>query len=167
MSSAATRQFERYTDDIYGWAYRLVGRHHDALDVVQDVFLRWAEQCGRQPPDSPRGWLRRVTLNRSVDLIRRRRAESDGLQAAGKPEQSTPEGLEPADVAALRDEIAGALAVLTDAQRSVLIAKVYDGQTFAQIAADLGVAVPTVKTHYLRAVRAVRDRLGDRWSHNG
>jgi len=69
-------------------------------------------------------------------------------------------------VAALRDEIAGALAVLTDAQRSVLIAKVYDGQTFAQIAADLGVAVPTVKTHYLRAVRAVRDRLGDRWSHH-
>ena len=60
--------------------------------------------------------------------------------------------------------MAEALAELTDAQRGVLVAKIYDDLTFARIAEDLGVAVPTVKTHYLRAVRAVRQRLYPRWS---
>jgi DNA-directed RNA polymerase specialized sigma24 family protein len=41
----------------------------------------------------------------------------------------------------------------------VLIARTYEGLTFAEIAVELGIAVPTVKTHYLRAVSAVRDRL--------
>ena len=44
-------------------------------------------------------------------------------------------------------------------QRSVLTAKVHDDLTFAQIAAEHGLAVPTVKTHYLRALRTLRARL--------
>jgi RNA polymerase sigma factor (sigma-70 family) len=59
----------------------------------------------------------------------------------------------------LRREIALALEPLTDMQRSVLIARTFEELTFADIAVELGVAVPTVKTHYLRAVSAVRDRL--------
>jgi DNA-directed RNA polymerase specialized sigma24 family protein len=41
---------------------------------------------------------------------------------------------------------------------------VYDEMTFAEIAAELSVAISTVKTHYLRAVQAVRDRLRPRWA---
>ena len=76
-----------------------------------------------------------------------------------------PAAHEALDAAALRAEIAAALDGLTEAQRSVLVAKVYDGQTFARIAEDLDIAVPTAKTHYLRAIRIVRDRLGPRWSN--
>lgn len=162
MSPAVARQFETYTRDIYGWAYRLVGRHHDALDVVQDVFLKWSDQCTRQLPDRPRGWLRRVTLNRAADIVRRRKHETaNPSDAAPSAEVSAAETM---DGAALRSDVAEALAELTDAQRGVLVAKIYDGLTFARIAEDLGVAVPTVKTHYLRAVRAVRRRLYPKWS---
>ena len=52
---------------------------------------------------------------------------------------------------------------LTDVQQAVLVAKVYDEMTFAAVASELGLAVSTVKTHYLRAVRAVGDRLELRW----
>ncbi|GAF95160.1 unnamed protein product, partial [marine sediment metagenome] len=53
---------------------------------------------------------------------------------------------------------------LSDVQRSVIVAKVYDDMTFAQVAEELGLAVSTVKTHYLRAVGTVRDRLKRRWA---
>ncbi|MCH8244042.1 MAG: LysM peptidoglycan-binding domain-containing protein [Planctomycetes bacterium] len=76
--SAASGDFEKYTADVYGWAYRLLGRHHDALDVVQDVFLRWDAQCAQHPPDQPRPWLRRVTLNRAIDLTEARPAPAPG-----------------------------------------------------------------------------------------
>jgi DNA-directed RNA polymerase specialized sigma24 family protein len=41
----------------------------------------------------------------------------------------------------------------------VLIAKVYDQETFAEIAESMDLAVPTVKTHYVRALRAMRRSL--------
>lgn len=152
--------FQRYRREVYGWAYRLLGRHHDALDAAQDVFLRWIDQAARQTPDNPRGWLRQVTINRAIDLLRcRRRAE----QTAESDVIPVSAAADPVEREELRQDIVKALEGLTEAQRSVLVAKVYDEMTFAQIAAEQGLAVPTVKTHYLRALSAVRDRLAPRW----
>jgi RNA polymerase sigma-70 factor (ECF subfamily) len=153
--------FEQHRQEVYGWAYRLLGRHHDALDAAQDVFLRWLAQSRRVQPDSPRGWLRQVTINRAIDLLRRRRETRGALEiAATHAAEPEPDSIEQAE---LRGDIAVAIEGLTDAQRNVLIAKVYDRMTFAQIAAELSIAVPTAKTHYLRALQVVRDRLSRRW----
>ena len=162
IDSSPGDEFERHTVQIYGWAYRLLGRHHDALDVVQDVFLRWDAQCLRETPKQPRGWLRRVTVNRAIDL-RRQRRESIDPQAcddvAGRDDAATS-----MDQDSLRSDIALALDGLSSGQRGVLIAKIYDEMTFREIATEMELALSTVKTHYLRAVRALRDRLEPRWA---
>jgi RNA polymerase sigma-70 factor (ECF subfamily) len=159
--------FEPHARQVYGWAYRLLGRHHEALDVVQDVFLRWDQQCATSAPTQPRGWLRRVTWNRAMDVCRRWKADADAAARMGRPEVAAAESHAPLDRGALRADLAAALERLSDAQREVLLAKVYDDMTFAQIAAELGLAVSTVKTHYLRAVRALRDHLRPRWADEG
>ncbi len=161
-SNEAVGVFERYRRDVYGWAYRLLGRHHDAQDAAQDVFLRWLAQSRRALPDHPRGWLRQVTVNRAIDLRRSRRLAEPAAEAPAR--WTTASGYDAAERQELRGDIAAALAELTEAQRGVLIAKVYDELTFAQIAAELDVAVPTVKTHYVRALAAVRNRLAKRWA---
>ncbi len=163
VASAASRAFEQYTNDVYGWAFRFLGHHHDALDVVQDVFLRWNAQCSRALPRQPRGWLRRVTLNRVIDVRRMRKPAidvEDGIVIV--TEDSTPGSR--LDQETLCGDVATALDQLTEMQRGVLVAKVYDEMTFSQIADELGIGVPTAKTHYLRAIRATRDRLRPRWS---
>lgn len=156
-------EFERYRHDVYAWAYHLLGRHHDALDVAQDVFLRWARQVRKAAPAHPRSWLRRVTINCAIDL---RRAASSMPATVGIEEQA---GAGTDGSALERDElraqVAAAMIDLSEMQRSVLTARIHDDLTFAQIAAEHGLAVPTVKTHYLRALRTVRDRLKSRWSH--
>ena len=153
--------FEAYRDEVYTWAYRLLGRHHDALDVVQDVFLRWVDQCASAPPRNPRAWLRKVTIHRAIDF--RRSNASRRTRETRSPASSV--HLDESKVARdeLRNDIADAVEALSEMQQSVLFAKVYDGLTFARIAAELEIAVPTVKTHYLRAVCALRDRLGQQW----
>ena len=156
--------FEQYAGQVYAWAYRFLGRHHDALDVVQDVFLRWDQQCSQARPLQPRGWLRRVTLNRAIDMSRKRQTGADSMTPMMKMPTADEAAVEPMDRATLRQDIAAALDRLTDIQRSVLVAKVYDEMTFAEIATEMSVAVSTVKTHYLRAVQAVRDRLRPRWA---
>ena len=153
--------FEQHRREVYGWAYRLLGRHHDALDAAQDVFLKWLAQSRRNLPQSPRGWLRQVTINRAIDLLRRRRDAPRPVEAAARPPTiEPPDAIEQEE---LRGDVAAAIEALTEAQRSVLIAKVYDGMTFAEIAGEQELALPTVKTHYLRALSAVRDRLARKW----
>ncbi len=164
LRGSSSVAFEQYAQQVYAWAYRLLGRHHDALDVVQDVFLRWDEQCAAGAPLQPRGWLRRVTFNRAIDERRRRVSAAKTVHEFGRTVALATAGNSPSDQAELRADIAAALEELTDAQREVFVAKVYDEMTFAEVAKDLDVAVSTVKTHYLRAVRVVRDRLRPRWS---
>ena len=42
------------------------------------MCLSWITQARTDPPRYPRSWLRRVTLNRAIDLLRARRdASSD------------------------------------------------------------------------------------------
>ncbi len=163
---ASAACFETHAADVYSWAYRVLGRHHDALDVVQDVFVRWVKQCGDTPPTQPRGWLRRVTLNRAIDLCRRRHpgvaAPDDALDGLAYADGGSQDAA--VDRSDLRNDISSALDKLTDVQRGVLVAKVYDELSFSQIASELGLAVTTVKTHYVRAVAAVGDRLRPRWA---
>ena len=153
--------FEAYRDEVYTWAYRLLGRHHDALDVAQDVFLRWVDQCASALPRNPRAWLRKVTIHRAIDF---RRSNASRRTWETRPPAS-PVHVDESTVARdeLRSDIADAVEALSEMQQSVLFAKVYDGLTFARIAAELEIAVPTVKTHYLRALCALRDRLGHQW----
>lgn len=142
------------TAHIYGWAYRLLQNHHDALDATQEVLLRWI--AAGQRATHRRAWLRRTTFNHCIDLLRirrRRPTASDAIDPTDDQSQYAPDRDE------LRWAIADGLHRLTDQQRAVIIAKVYDRQTFAKIAADMGLAISTIKTHYIRALAALREPL--------
>lgn len=149
--------------DVYAWAYRLLGRHQDALDVVQDVFVKWLQQCAKEPPVRPRGWLRRATLNRVIDLRRHEQTDHAHTRRIALPAAATAEPPQDPDRTLRHRDLAEALETITDIQRSVVVAKVYDNLTFAEIAEEHGLAVSTVKTHYVRALSALHDRLQERW----
>lgn len=156
--SEITAAFNSHRRAVYAWAYRIVGNHHDAADVTQEVFMKWWRAHREQSaPANAVGWLRRVTINHSIGTVR-----SDGRRDRLRPAADRLFGAPP-DVDFERREIAATVAValdeITESQREVLVAKVYDGCTFAEIAGQLGLAVPTVKTHYLRALKSVRAHL--------
>ena len=141
---------------VYQWAYRLLQNHHDALDATQDVLIKWLRYAGREI-ESGEAWLRRTTVNHCIDLIRKRRPMSIGDASSSLPERDNRSATD----GDLRDRIAAGLSRLTDSQRAVVVAKVYDGQRFTTIAESLGVSVSTVKTHYVRGLRALRASLAD------
>ncbi len=76
---AAWGQFvDRYGSRIYRWCLHRKLQNSDAEDVTQDVLLRIAKKFGDfdyDPKQSFRGWLRRVTENAVIDLIRKRNNE--------------------------------------------------------------------------------------------
>jgi len=141
---------------VYRWAYAMCRRHDDALDVVQDVFLRMLD---RRPllanPAAAVAWLRRVTGRVVIDRWRAESARA-ARQASHVPTASPADAVEARELA---DLLHAALESLSEQQRLVLMGKCYDQMTFQQIADELGIAVPTAKTHYLRALSAVRERV--------
>ena len=168
-------EFETFRRQVYAWAYRLLGNAHDSEDVVQDVFLKWNRQVGVARPAQPRGWLRRVTLNCAMDALRKGRTvvtssrplilvDGESEDLAGPANREAGRAEIRLDAQHLRSDIAAALNALSDVQRSVVVAKIYEELTFAEIAEELEVAVSTVKTHYLRAVRSLSQRLHGRWA---
>lgn len=143
------------TTQIYRWAYRFLQNHDDALDVTQGVLVRQL-RAGRLEAEGQWGWLRRVTFNLCVDTLRRRRPTTADAEISTI---TSPSG--PAEQSERHTRIVEALDALTDAQRHVLMAKVFDGFSFAKIADDAGLSVNSVKTHYLRALHKLRGQLKD------
>jgi len=136
---------------VYAWAYRLLRNHHDALDATQEVLLRDLQAPTREIRCHA-AWLRRVTVNHCLDQLRARR--NCPTPTAAAHDDHGPERFAAAHE--LRDAVVRGLETLSDQQRAVLVAKVYDQETFAAIAHSMGLAVPTIKTHYVRALAAMR-----------
>ncbi len=158
MTSPAST-FEPFRPAVYSWALKVVARHEDALDISQDVCLKWLTRSESQRLSNPRAWLRTVTINCALDILRARKSHPTATHNLDtlNDKQPGPTTLLAHDE--LHAKVQIALATLTENQRSVLVAKVFDGETFAQIAQDLGLAIPTVKTHYLRALAAMEPQL--------
>src|SRR5260370_37291098 len=65
--------FKRYYPLVYQLAYRCAGRHDEAEDVVQEVFLRYYHVPPQATSDGEqRAWLCRVATNLSLNALRTR-----------------------------------------------------------------------------------------------
>ena len=72
MSSDRLRSLvEAHRDRTFRCAYRILGHHEDALDVLQEASLKLYEHLDRVPDDRAGAWLCRVATNRALDLVRR------------------------------------------------------------------------------------------------
>jgi RNA polymerase sigma-70 factor, ECF subfamily len=156
MSTDVARHFEEHRGRVYRWAYALCGRHEDALDAVQEVFLRML----KNPPELPGpfaviGWLRRVTSSVVIDRWRR----ASGAAALPDEQPAADSAAESPEARETAEQLRRAIASLSEQQRQVLLAKMYDRLSFAEIADELGIAISTAKTHYLRALNMVRAHL--------
>lgn len=88
---------EKYADAIYGWCRHCGVPRGDATDVVQDVLETLARSLGRfrndRDNDTFRGWLRQITISRSIDHLRR--LDRDVAVAEGGARARTLLGLHP------------------------------------------------------------------------
>ena len=137
----------------------ILGDEHLGADAAQETFLRlWRRLEGGSLPARFGGWLRRVAVSTSIDLQRRRRDDSEGLE----PDAVAGHGPEPADVLArneLMARVTQALRRLSEGQRTVFLLRHFGQLSLSQVAEALGVSVPTVKTHFARACLKLEEAL--------
>lgn len=168
MNTDVGGHFVAHRARVYRWALLLCRRPEDALDVVQDVFLRMV----RRPPDTASiagtiAWLRRTTQRVAIDRWRAAAAGPAVEVVAGErlaAGRAAAHGAGAGDALERSEQSArvrASLAELSDHQRLVLVSRICDEMTFQQIADELGISVSTAKTHYVRGLMALRARLMD------
>lgn len=124
-------------------------------DVVQEAFLKLVAQ--KQLPDNVVAWLYRVVRNGALDAARaaRRRRQHEAVAAA-----RTPLWFTAAPGAELDSATAtAALAALPLEQREVIVAHLWGGLSFEQIAELIGCSSSTAHRWYGAGLLALRERL--------
>ncbi|MFJ6673840.1 SigE family RNA polymerase sigma factor [Actinosynnema sp. NPDC091369] len=124
-----------------------------AEDIVSDVLGRAFERWDRiSAMAEPHAYVRRMVVNEYLSW--RRRLARTTPRAEVDPESARiGDG---ADERARRDALISRLARLPRRQRAAVVLRYYAGLTDAEIAAELGCRVPTVRSQISRALATLR-----------
>jgi RNA polymerase sigma factor (sigma-70 family) len=139
-------------------ALRLFARQWPAgdEDLVQDAFVKLSQQS--PAPDHVLAWLYRVVRNGALSAGRgeARRRERDRRVSESEA------WFEPADDTIDSREAARALSELPLEQRELIVARIWGGLTFDELAGVAGCSLPTVHRRYQAGLDALRERLEGR-----
>jgi RNA polymerase sigma-70 factor (ECF subfamily) len=127
-------------------------------DLVQDAFVKLAEQS--PAPNQVLPWLYRVVRNGGLAAARgeARRRRREGRVSA--PEAWFAEADDRID----GREATRRLAELPLEQREVVVARIWGGLTFEDVARLAGCSLPTAHRRYQAGLAALREKLEDRWT---
>ena len=124
-------------------------------DVVQEAFIKLARQ--RTPPRDPVAWLYRVVRNGAIDAGRTERNRQKRESAAARPQPWFVErAVDDLDAAAA----VAALQRVPTEQREVIVARLWGGLGFEQIAELAGCSASTAFRRFSAGIDALRRELG-------
>jgi RNA polymerase sigma-70 factor (sigma-E family) len=156
-------QFEEFSREqlpsLVRFAAVLTGDRELAQDVVQDALVR-AHQSWRRvaAADRPDLYLRKMVVNGYLSW-RRRWYQRSVHVTADVTRLREPTAPDPAWRIADADQLAGPLTRLSRAQRASIVLRFYEDRDDDEIAAVLGCAPGTVRSHVSRGLSALRVEL--------
>lgn len=153
--------YRRFGGLVYSVAYRVVGDHALAEEIMQDAFLNCWNKSDSYRPAVGRvaPWLARIARNRAIDVTRGRQHQAR-LREQGPPGPLQHLSSSDHSDAIVREQvISAAVAELPDAQRTVVELAYYGGLTQTEIAERLNQPLGTVKSRTRAAMDHLRQRL--------
>lgn len=164
-SAAREEIFARLWPLSYRVARRMAGSDEDALDVVQDAFVKALLNLGQFDNRSTfRTWLLRIVTNTALDQLRSRQRKNrlfrlinwSASDEHGHPEPEITDdpsrGLHQND---LRIELDRAMGSLSHATRSAFVLYAEAGMTYQEVSETLGIPIGTVMSR----IHAARQKL--------
>ncbi|SFN85356.1 MULTISPECIES: RNA polymerase sigma factor [Actinomadura] len=156
-AGALTRLYERHSEALFGYLYRLAGDRMTAEEILQDTMLAvWRSAVAFEGRSKVTTWLFGVARRQAHNRLRGR----SGPQAIGVPLHDRPDQAagpdELAIAAAGGTPVAAAIGRLPDHHRDVIALVFVAGLPLADVAEVLAIPVGTVKSrlHHARAAVA-------------
>ena len=162
--------FQKYHRRVYSVALGVVKRPEDAMDVVQDAFIKVHKHLATfQGASSFYTWLYRIVMNLGIDHVRRTRkvvewgddvpldqAAGDGTMVPKVADANPSRTLVRRE---LSDKIRQALDTLPEYHRAVILLREVEGMSYEEIAEVLDVPKGTIMSRLFHARRKMQDQL--------
>jgi RNA polymerase sigma-70 factor (ECF subfamily) len=150
--------YEKYKDRVFATAWRIVGEHHAAADLTQDVFVKvHGELASFRFLSKFSTWLFRVAVNHSINRAgetgRHSRIE-ERIQREGRGEPGGTKEGRPLD-----EQVHRAIQHLSPKLRAIVSLRYLDGLSYGEIAEVLEVSMGTVKSRLFLAHETLRPML--------
>lgn len=167
LASAAAEDFghfyRRHIDAVTGYVGRRAHRPDVTFDLVAETFARALEhRTAYDPAQGPAiAWLITIARNLTIDAARRGRVADDTRRRL----RHEPISLTDDDLAVIDQrrsiDLEAALAALPDEQRSLVLQRIVDEQSYPALAAGVGCSEQVVRKRVSRALTSLRHLVKD------
>lgn len=145
-----------YGERIYWHIRKMVPTHDDAVDLLQNVFVKAWNSLDRFRGDAKLStWLYKIAINESLNFIKK---EKSRLGDSSEGDEALFAGLEADpwfDGDELQAELQRVIASLPEKQRLVFRMRYYDEMKYEEISEILGTSVGALKASYHHAVNKI------------
>ena len=156
--SALAGLFDLTSQRLVRYATTLTCNQHDAEDAVQAALVQIARHITSfSQADQPWPYLLRVVRNEALQIVRRKRRWS---LAGGITDLLTRCPVDELEQEESYRAVWKALRSLPTAQAEVVVLKIWEGMTFAQIGEILGVSTFTAGSRYRYGMEKLAHKLG-------
>lgn len=157
---------EMYQQQIYVYCRRMLGCKQDAQDAVQDIlFKAYTKLDLYESRATFSSWLYKIAYHHCLNMLRKRRIR-DRVYRLFKPATYTESAEQKLDHQLFSPSLEYALSRLSADERSILILRVFEEKTFAEIADILGKSTDAVKKKNTRlkqkVIRLINEKEGEK-----
>ena len=162
-SKAQFEIYKLYYKAMYNTSLRLLNDSLEAEDVMQEAFLSAFKNLHTYKEEVSFGaWLKKIVVNRSLDVLKKRRIEQEPLdeRRLAVAEESDHEVLD--ETMQKVAEIKQVIAQLPENYRVLITLHLLEGFDHDEISEILGMTNANVRTTYSRARKRLQEMLTDK-----
>ena len=149
--------YKLYERAMYSAALRIVNDDDEAEDVLQEAFLEAFTRIADFRGDTTFGlWLKKIVINKSINCLRKRKAEFVSLDGVELAEETADHHEE---LQWKVEEIKVAVARLADGYRVVLTLYLFEGYDHEEIAHILKISEVTSRSQLMRGKLKLKQLL--------
>jgi len=157
--SGYTGLYNEHSQAVFNTIIRLVKHSGEAEDILQESFVAAFQRIDQfKMTGGFRAWVKRIAINKAVDLIRKRKisfVELEPVWMTDKEEEQVDEGA----FQFTMDKVAAAIDALPDSYRTIFNLYAVENIPQAEIAQMLDLEHTTVRTQYHRARQKILTTL--------
>jgi len=148
--SAFENVYKLYSQAMFSVSLRVTNNREESEDILQESFLSAFQNIQQYRGEASFGsWLKRIVINKSIDVVKKRRLKFTSINDIDLVEDNTSEEENENDYSI--ETINKAVQQLPDGFRTVLTLFLFEDYSHKEIAEMLGISENTSKTQYLRA----------------
>ena len=152
--------YRQYAKPMFNTSLRIVNNASDAEDVLQESFASAFQFLDRFDYSSTFGaWLKRIVINKSINVLRRRKFTFEDIDEGFMNEIQETEILNEENILLKVEEIRKAMKLLPNGYRTVLSLFLFEGYDYDEISEILNISTTTARTQYHRAKQKLLQTL--------